>query len=138
MLANSKRKSSFLLFFIFFSSCIIFSSYADEDNKEKASPQEILRETYTLFTKASLQYWDNVKSLINQAQLKFTPPDLENSAWGHHSCDVIVRATYSQSRSSPIIHLMQDPDFCLSPIMCGTIVLDIRTISFLVELEQIM
>ncbi|CAH9084697.1 unnamed protein product [Cuscuta europaea] len=77
MVANSKRKSSFLLFFIFFSSCIIFSCSADDGNKEKASPQEILGETYTLFTKVSLRYWDHVKSLINQAQLKFTPPDLD-------------------------------------------------------------
>ncbi|CAH9139428.1 unnamed protein product [Cuscuta epithymum] len=138
MLANSKRKSSFLLFFIFFCSCIIFSSYADDENKEKASPQEILRETYTLFTKASLQYWDNVKSLINQAQLKFTPPDLENSARGHCPCDVIVQATYTQSRPSPVIHLMHHPGFCPSLTMCGKIVLDIWAISFLVELERIM
>nr|GMD49345.1 uncharacterized protein LOC109172514 [Ipomoea batatas] len=80
---NSKR--TFLLsIFIFwiFSTHTIFTCADEGQNEAKTSqespsPQEVLYDTYALFTKASLQYWENVKSLFNQAQLSFkTKEDL--------------------------------------------------------------
>ncbi|XP_019177216.1 PREDICTED: uncharacterized protein LOC109172514 [Ipomoea nil] len=78
---NSKRTS--LLFIIFwitlFSTHTIFTcadqAQNDQAKESSPSPQEILFDTYSLFTKASLQYWENVKSLFNQAQLSFTNKD---------------------------------------------------------------
>ncbi|OIS98502.1 PREDICTED: uncharacterized protein LOC109232745 [Nicotiana attenuata] len=67
------RKVSILLIFWFVTfSFATIHTYGDATQKNVQQ-----QETYSTLVTSSLRYWDNVKSYINQLQLKFFPPDLD-------------------------------------------------------------
>lgn len=89
-------RACFLFFFFFFTTIIIFcpqlglsneinvadngdggQNNVDTNKDEKPSILAMVTDTFGLLSRSQISSWDKLKSLLNQLQLHFSPPNLE-------------------------------------------------------------